>query len=75
MPYQDPETGETRFTLKDKQKWHNQMAKPGAKKKSKETGRPVKVTDFERGAHKAQADAIARKRYRYKMSKESKEGK
>lgn len=71
MPYQDPETGEIKFTMKDKQDWHNRQAKPGATKKSKKTGKVVKVSNFERGAHKAQADNIARQRYRYKQSQEA----
>ena len=70
MPYEDPKTGEIKYTLKEKQDWHNQQAKKGATKISKKTGQTVKVSNFERGAHKAQADSIFRRRKAYKEKME-----
>lgn len=72
MPYQDKVTGEIKYTQKERQDFHNRQAKPGSLKTDKKTGQTVFVSDFERGAHKAQADAIARNRYRYKQSQEAK---
>lgn len=72
MPYEDPKTGEIKYTLKEKQDWHNSKAKKGATKISKKTGKEVTISNFERGAHKAQADSIFRRRKRFaeKMAKE-----
>lgn len=72
MPYLDPKTGKTKYTLEEKQRWHNDQAKKGAKRISKKTGKEVALSDFERGRHKAQADAIhsKRKNYAIRMAKE-----
>lgn len=71
MPYEDPNTGKIKYTLKEKQNWHNEQAKKGATKISKKTGKEVAVSNFERGAHKAQADSIFRRRKAFaeKMAK------
>lgn len=57
-----------KYSPEQKQKYHNKLAKPGATKKvkNKETGKVEtrKVSDFERGTHKAKADIIAKARMR-----------
>lgn len=45
MPYTDS-NGKTRFTLKEKQDYHNRMAKKGATKEDKKTAFIVNVSDF-----------------------------
>lgn len=58
----------TKFTPKQKQDYHNGLAKQGATKNvfDRSTGVVVvkKVSDFERGVHKAKADNIVKARIR-----------
>lgn len=49
---------EKKYTLKEKQDYHFKMCKVGATKIDKKTGQLLKVSDFERGAHCARANAI-----------------
>lgn len=55
-----------KYTAKQKQDYHNKLAKPGAKKNvyDKSVGMVVtkSVSDFERGVHKAKADNICKAR-------------
>lgn len=51
-----------RYSAKEQQAFHNKMAKPGAVKYDPNTGKAIKVSDFERGVHKAKADNIAKHR-------------
>ena len=53
-----------KYSAKEQQRYHNQMAKPGAVKYDPVTGAKLKVSDFERGVHKAKADNIAKHRAR-----------
>lgn len=69
MSWIDKETGEIKFTLKEKQDYHNAQAKLGATKFDKKTHQIVKVSDFERGAHKAKADMIFEQRKRFAIQK------
>ena len=57
------------YSAKEKQAYHNKMAKKGAKKTVKDPNDPSKkikknVSDFERGVHKAKADMICKARQR-----------
>ncbi len=65
MSWVDKKTGLVKFTLKEKQDYHNRMAKKGATKFDYKSKRQVKVSDFERGAHKAMANMIFQKRKRF----------
>ncbi len=65
MSWVDKKTGLEKFTLKEKQDHHNRMAKKGATKFDYKSKRQVKVSDFERGAHKAMANMIFQKRKRF----------
>lgn len=67
MSWVDEKTGEKKYTLKEKQDYHNRQAKRGATKFDKITKRMVKVSDFERGAHKAMANMIFEKRKHFAM--------
>lgn len=67
MSWVDEKTGEKKYTLKEKQDYHNRQAKIGATKFDKITKRMVKVSDFERGAHKAMANMIFEKRKHFAM--------
>lgn len=51
----------SKYSPKERQDFHNNMAKPGAKKFDS-SGSIVKVSDFERGVHKAKADQIFKAR-------------
>ena len=51
-----------KYSAKEQQAYHNKMAKPGAFKFNQATGEKVKLSDFERGVHKAKADQIHKAR-------------
>lgn len=53
-----------KYSAKEQQAYHNKMAKPGAFKFNQATGEKVKLSDFERGVHKAKADQIFKARAR-----------
>lgn len=57
--------GSRKFTAAERKTFHNRQAKKGATKTDRVTGLVVPVSDFERGAHKAQADAIHRRQVAY----------
>lgn len=69
MSWVDEKIGKKKYTLKEKQDYHNRQAKRGATKFDKKTHQTVKVSDFERGAHKARADMIFKQRKRFAMQK------
>lgn len=62
MSWIDKKTDQQRYTLKERQDYHNRQAKKGATKFDYKSKRQVKVSDFERGAHKAMANMIFQKR-------------
>lgn len=51
-----------KYSAKEQQDYHNKMAKPGAVKYDQNTGKAIKLSDFERGLHKAKADSIFKQR-------------
>lgn len=53
-----------KYSAKEQQAYHNKMAKPGAVKYDQNTGKAIKLSDFERGVHKAKADQIFKARAR-----------
>jgi len=51
-----------KYSAREQQDYHNKLAKPGAVKYNRSTGEKLKVSDFERGVHKAKADQIFKAR-------------